>query len=83
MPAVVKVPSRLVGQQYQRAVDERPRDGDTLLLATGKLVGATVHLLAQTNELEYLRYLRTHETSRAPDHLESKGHIFVHCALWQ
>jgi hypothetical protein len=32
---LVEVPSGLVGEEQRRAHDQRPRDGDTLLLAAG------------------------------------------------
>ena len=37
--AAVEVAGRLVGEQDRRAVDQRPGDGDALLLAAGELVG--------------------------------------------
>jgi hypothetical protein len=49
---------RLVEQQYLGAVDERPREGDPLLLAPGQLARATLAEGAELHELEHLLDLR-------------------------
>src|SRR5688572_22553096 len=47
----VEVSGGLVGQQDQRAVDEGPGHGDSLLLAAGQLVGVAVLLAPETHQL--------------------------------
>src|SRR5262249_51742568 len=74
----VEVSRRLVGEEDQRAVYERPGDRDPLLLAAGQLLGEVVGLLAQTNEVENLRHLRTHDVLRSADHLERERNVLVH-----
>ena len=51
----VKIAGRLVSQNKFRLIDERPRDGHSLLLATGKLRGRCA--LAKTNAFERFRGL--------------------------
>ena len=48
----VEVAGRLVGQQDRRLVDQRPRDGDALLLAARQLVGIVIHALAEPDDLQ-------------------------------
>jgi hypothetical protein len=50
----VEVPRCLVGQNDRRVPHQCPSDGNTLLLATGKLVGAVPELIAQTHLLQHL-----------------------------
>src|SRR5689334_20252214 len=50
----VEVSGRLVGDEQQRAVDERPSDGHTLLLAAGELTGQPLLLAAETDQVEHL-----------------------------
>ena len=45
----VEVSGWLVGENDFRVVGERSRDGDTLLLATGKLVRAVLHAVAESD----------------------------------
>src|ERR1700737_2247946 len=65
----VEVPGGLIGEQDQRTVHERPRDGDALLLAAGELVREVVGLLCQTDEVEDLRNLRPRDVTRSTDDL--------------
>ena len=51
----VEVPGRLVGEKDERTVDKGPGDGDPLLFAAGELLGQSVALLAETDEIEHLR----------------------------
>ena len=52
----VEVPGRLVGEQDQRPVDERPGDRHALLLTTGELVtGSGRALPGQADQVEHLR----------------------------
>src|SRR5438093_9684487 len=50
----VEVSGRLVGQQNRRAVDERARDGDALLLTARQLIRMVIRPVAQTDELEHV-----------------------------
>ena len=43
----VEVPGRLVGEDHRRVGDQRPRDGDALLLAARELGGEVVHAAAR------------------------------------
>ena len=47
--AGVEVAGRLVGQQHGRAVDQRPRQGDALLLSAGELAGRVALALGQAD----------------------------------
>ena len=51
----VEVAGGLVGQQDQRAVDERPGDGHALLLTARQLVREAVLLAGQADQLEHRR----------------------------
>ncbi|MCY1539683.1 hypothetical protein D9M68_752820 [compost metagenome] len=46
--AAVQSPRRLVGQNDAAAIHQCPGDGDTLLLATGKLVRPVIQPVAQS-----------------------------------
>ncbi len=48
----IQVAGRLVGQDDARLVDQRPRDGDALLLPAGQLVGPMVDAVAQPYRLQ-------------------------------
>ena len=50
----VQCAGRLVGQNDRRVPHQCPGDGNTLLLAAGKLVGAVPELIAQTHLLQHL-----------------------------
>ena len=50
----VQCAGRLVGQNDRRVPHQRPSDGNTLLLAARKLVGAVPELIAQTHLLQHL-----------------------------
>ena len=52
--AAVEIAGRLVGQQDRGLVDQRPGDGDALLLAAGKLVGPVAHAIAQADGFQRL-----------------------------
>src|SRR5262245_39762338 len=42
----------LVGQDYRRIVDQRPRDSDALLLAAGKFRGTMIGTIAQAKPMK-------------------------------
>ena len=48
--ARIEIAGRLVGKQQAWRIDQRPRDRDPLLLATGKLAGRVALALAQAHE---------------------------------
>ena len=48
----VKVPGRLVGQNDPRAVDQRPRDGDPLALASAQLSRPMIQPRPEPDRLE-------------------------------
>ncbi len=48
----VEVAGRLVGEDHPRFGDERPGDGDALLLATGQLAGAVVGPVGEADDVE-------------------------------
>src|SRR3954452_6670049 len=50
----IEVARRLVGEQHERAVDERPGDRDPLLLAAGEFAGHPLRLAGETDEFEHL-----------------------------
>ena len=74
----VEVSGRLVGEQDQRAVDERAGDRHPLLLAAGELGREVVGLLREADEVEDLRHLCAHDVLRTPDHLERERDVLVH-----
>ena len=81
MPTVVagvEVSGRLVGEQDQRAVDERARDRHALLLTAGQLGREVLGLLGEADEVEDLRHLRAHDVLRPADHLERERDVLVH-----
>ena len=49
---------RLVQQQHRRLEDQRPRQGDALLLPAGHLVGAAAGVLGEPHQLERLGHAR-------------------------
>ena len=57
---------RLVEQQHGRAVDERARERDALLLAAGELARPRLLAPAQLDELERLRHARADLVRRPP-----------------
>ena len=50
--AGVEVAGRLVGQQQLRLADQRPGDGDPLLLTAGELRGLVPHAVAEPDGVE-------------------------------
>ena len=48
--ARVEVAGGLIGQDHQRVVDQRTRDGHALLLAAGQLVGTMMQAVAQPHQ---------------------------------
>ena len=79
----VEVAGRLVGQQHQRPVDERPGDRDPLLLATGQFGGQPVGLTGQPHHLEHLGYHLLDDIGLLADDLQGEGDIFEHGLLLQ
>lgn len=51
---LVKVPGRLVGEDERRLVGERPRNGDPLLLASGKLRRPVIETSAKAKRCQQL-----------------------------
>src|SRR5687767_11190977 len=49
----IEVSSRLVREDDRRLVDQRPRDGDALLLPAGELIRVVIHPLAEADDLEH------------------------------
>ncbi len=58
----VQVARGLVGQHDGRARDDRPRDGDALLLATGELAGQMLGAVAEPDGVEGLGRSRWRST---------------------
>ena len=79
----VEVAGRLVGQQDQRPVDERPGDRHTLLFATAELMREALLLARQTDEIEHCRHLLADDVLRSADDFQCEGHVLVHRASWQ
>ena len=50
--AGIQVAGWLVGQDDRGFVDQRPRDGDTLLLPAGKFTGQVIQTFAQTDRFQ-------------------------------
>ena len=48
----VEVAGRLVGEDHRRLGDERPGDGDALLLAAGQLAGLVVGPVGEADRVE-------------------------------
>ena len=74
----VEVSGRLIGEEDERAVDERSCDRDTLLLTAGELTGVTLGVGRQADQFEHLGHLVANDRSRPPRDLQSKGNVFVH-----
>ncbi len=74
----IEVPGRLVGEDNEGTVHERPGDRDTLLLATRKLTGIAVGFGGQPHQLEDLGHLIAHDVAGAPGDFEGKRHVLVH-----
>lgn len=73
----VEVTGRLVGNQQCRRRCERPGDGDTLLLASGKLAGVMAQPFAETDGFQLAardleRVLYTRELQRDRDILDGR-----------
>jgi hypothetical protein len=66
---------RFIANNQPRFMHERPRDGDALLLPTGKHVGPVTHPRAEADRLQYLRrfFLRDGRGRS----LNSQGHAHV------
>src|SRR3954465_11873411 len=79
----VEVSRRLVREQDQRPVHERPGDRDTLLLTTGELVRVTVFLAAEADQLEDLGHHPAGDGLGLADHLEGEGDVLVRGAVGQ
>src|SRR5439155_23990416 len=79
----VEVAGRLVGEQDQRPVDERPGHRDALLLATGQLVRVPVLLAAETDQLEDLRHDPAGHRLGLADDLQGEGHVLERGAVGQ
>jgi hypothetical protein len=61
---------RFVQEQHLGRVDQRPGDGDALLLAAGELVRLLAGLLPQLDELQHLLDLLLHRLDAAPAQAE-------------
>src|SRR3954471_21287678 len=79
----VEVSGRLVGQQDQRPVDERPGHRDALLLTAGQLMRVPVLLAPQADQLENLGHDPAGDTLGLADHLKGEGDILVGGAVGQ
>jgi len=75
--ARVEVTGRLVGEQDQWTVDERPRDSHPLLLTTGEFLWVPVLLATETHQLEHLGDHPARDRLRLPDHLKREGDVLV------
>ena len=64
----VQVGQRLVHQNQRRLDDNRPRNGDTLLLTTGQLAGKFVLLANELHELERMSHTRCNLAPRNAAH---------------
>src|SRR5690606_21184628 len=73
--SLVTVAGVIVAQEDQRPVDERPGDGDTLLLAAGELVGHPVFLALEPDELEHGRDVATDLPPRLADDLQRERDV--------
>ena len=71
----VEVPGRLVADEQRRVVDERARDRDALLLATGELVGQGVHLVREADHVHDLGHLAPDRVGVLALNLERVGDV--------
>ncbi len=69
---------RLVEQQGARVVDQRPRERDTLLLATGQLTGLAVGEVGQPHDLEKRAHPLRRLTSRHALRARPEGDVVEH-----
>ena len=74
----VEVSGRLVGQQHLRAVHQRARDRDALLLAAGQLVREPLLLAGEPDEGEHLGHRLLDESARRPDDLQRERDVLEH-----
>ena len=71
----VEVSGRLVGEQHLRAVHERPRDRDALLLTAGQLVREPLVLAGEADEREHLGHGLLDESARRADDLQRERDV--------
>ena len=71
----IEVARGLVAHQKRRAVHDGARDGNTLLLATGKLVGALVELVLQANQAQNLGNLSLNHMAALADNLKRERNV--------
>jgi len=69
----------LVQQQHPRARRQRPRDGDSLLLAARQGVG---HALLEAGEVDHLQHL-AHPRAAVGSAAEPVGHVPTHREVWE
>ena len=80
--ARVERAGRLVAQQHLRVADQRTRDGDALLLATGKLPRIRLGLVGDTDEFQQMHGLRAGVLAGYLLVDERQGDIVKHGSGW-
>src|SRR3954454_9270563 len=79
----VEVAGRLVGQQDRGPVDERPGDGDALLLAAGQLVREAALLTGEADQVEHLRHGVRDGVPGLADDLQGERDVLEHGLVGQ
>ena len=78
----VQIGQRLVEQQHTGTLDERPRNGDALLLTAGKLRRTALHERVELDEPRGLKHAALHlrlvEPCRAAQVLEREENVLAH-----
>jgi hypothetical protein len=80
---LVQVPRRLVGQQEQRLVHQRARDGHPLPLAAGELVRIGARLVRQPHLREHAVGARRDGGALGSRHLQREGDVLLGGAVAQ
>ena len=73
----VEIGQRLVHQDERRLDDDRPRDGDALLLTAGELTGQLVLLARELHHLERLGYASSDFAGRDAAHAQAEADVLL------
>ena len=74
----IEIAGRLIRDDHARAVDERPCDGDTLLLAAGELIRHTLASALKPYKLQYVRHTLLDLGVCRADNAHRKCDVIVH-----
>src|SRR3989442_1572881 len=74
----VEIARRLISQDERRVVRERPRDGQSLLLASGEQIGIAAETIGQANMSQEIARAPAARGVGAATELEGEEHVLLH-----